>query len=141
MLYNVLKMRLSASKCREVAVEFTVDALREQIGANSKTNSEFKYFRRLIDSCVGEINDLTDIHVEYDVRKRWKSASGIVFTVSGPEETGLPFDDGLPDPDELPDPDGPSAVPSFDDIVDGLEYDVDPEYDVDCFIVPDGPDN
>ena len=114
LLYNILKMRLSVSRKASSEAEFTIDELRTQLGATSRTNEEFKYFRRLIDRSCSEVSDKTDIQVEYVVLRDWKSARAIRFRVSLKAQRDVQAgQDALPF-DEAPPADG--IIPSFEDL-------------------------
>lgn len=86
--------------------EISLRELREKLGVeDNKTYESFKYFKRdIIDKCVTEINDLTDIDISYERKTRGRLTVGLVFNVKskprllddGMEQLEL-FDEEIPD--------------------------------------------
>lgn len=79
-LYELLKS-LHYNKLREFTVKFTIDDLKKTIDAsNYKAYGDFK--KRVLEKAVEEINNFTDITVEYKTFKRGRAVSDIEFYIS-----------------------------------------------------------
>lgn len=66
-------------------LELSLRELREKLGIEkNKTYESFKYLKRdIIDKCVSEINELTDIDVFYERKTRGRVTVGLIFNVKG----------------------------------------------------------
>ena len=78
-LYEILKSYLYIK-----SKTFKIDELKEllMLGSSSKSYSEFKVFNRnILSKSISEINDITDIYIEYNTIKNVRSVVAIEFKI------------------------------------------------------------
>ena len=80
LLYSILREFIGRGVSQP---EITLDRLREQLGAREPSYQEFKHLRRrVIDIAVAEINEVSDLCVEYDKVMRGRNAVAVKFNVA-----------------------------------------------------------
>lgn len=80
LLYSILKDWLNMGSDAHV---ITVDRLREQLGAESKSYEQFKVFRaRVLDPAVKEINNISEIDVSYEKIAYGTSVHSLEFNIA-----------------------------------------------------------
>ena len=80
-LYEILKS-YHYDGLKPYETTFTLDQLRELLDAKDQTYLEYKNFRRFIlDPCVNEINEVSDIIVKYDLIKEKRKVVSIKFKI------------------------------------------------------------
>ncbi len=80
-LYELLKQWVTIGRW-----EVSLDELRVSLGISSKYPAWRDFKKRIIDNPIKEINELSDIHVKYEKKKRVRAVSGIVFFINSKEK-------------------------------------------------------
>ena len=86
-LYELLK---SWEKTRQGVKEFNLDDLKNYIDAPDSYKNFNTFKKRVLDIALEEINEITDLLVSYETKKKGKKVIGLIFHISKKEVKNIP---------------------------------------------------
>lgn len=96
-LYELMK---SWDGCKEK--KFEIDELREQIDAEQKSYENFgKFHQGVLKPSVEEINEITDIELQYEIIKEGRKVTHIVFKINKKDKKAIPEDNKKQEKDKM----------------------------------------
>lgn len=80
-IFELLISRLNSSKHNKIKVNFEIEALKQILDIKNQYASFYDLKRRILEPAKKQINQFTDLEIDYAVERRGRTPHALIFTV------------------------------------------------------------